>query len=213
MCRVGAPARLIFIRHADINCSLNGTALLCGSHDAPLSPNGHRQVESLRSRLSAASHAAALYSSPLRRAVETARAAPPELLDRIRLLNSLAEIHCGTVEGVAIEEVRRRYPELWTRNEAQADDDFRWPGGGESYRRFRRRVLRAVCSISALHPDQCVLVVTHAGVVNQVLNAIAGQPAACWEKPRPRNCSLTEVLWEGGTGRVECFDDVTHLVP
>jgi broad specificity phosphatase PhoE len=74
------------------------------------------------------------------------------------------------------------------------------------------RVLRAVNAIARLHPGQRVLVVTHAGVVNQILGTIAGQSAACWENFRPRNASLTEVYWDQSKGEVESFDDARHLL-
>lgn len=204
-----APARLILVRHAHIDCGRNGLPLLCGSHDAPLSARGEQEVERLRRRL-AAMHAAALYSSPLARAVHTAAAAPGPLVRRMRLLQSVAEIHCGIVEGMPIADVKQQFPDAWRSNESQVDEDFCWPGG-ESYRRFRRRVLRAMRGIARMHPGESVLVVTHAGVVNQVLGALHGQCAARWENFRPGNASITELTWSGDSGRVVCFDDRSHL--
>ena len=203
------PARLILVRHAEIDCHRNGIALLCGSHDAALSACGRAQVEKLRFRLGTQNFAA-LYSSPLRRAVETARAAPPALVNDVRLLRSIAEIHCGEVEGMPIEEIRQCMPDYWRRNEAQDDDDFCWPGG-ETYRMFRRRVMRAIRAISVKHAGDTVLVVTHAGVVNQVLGALGTQPAARWENFRPGNTALTELLWSGDSGELVRFDDREHL--
>jgi broad specificity phosphatase PhoE len=125
-------------------------------------------------------------------------------------LNSLAEIHCGEFEGRPIEDVRASYPGLWARNQAQNDEHFYWPGG-ETYRAFRRRVLRAIRAIAAKHAGGTALVFTHAGVVNQVLGSIAGQSAARWENYRPHNTGLTIVEWSDGGGRVICFDDRDHL--
>jgi broad specificity phosphatase PhoE len=204
-----APARLLVVRHAHIECGRNGLPLLCGSHDAPLSPRGQKEVERLRRRL-AEVDAVALYSSPLTRAVHTAAAAPGRLQRSMRLLNSLAEIHCGVVEGMAIADAKQLFAEAWDINESQSDEQFRWPGG-ESYRRFRNRVLRAIRAIARVHTGQTVLIVTHAGVVNQVLGSLHGQSAARWENFRPGNASITELLWSGATGRVIYFDDRSHL--
>jgi broad specificity phosphatase PhoE len=126
------------------------------------------------------------------------------------MLRSLAEISCGTLEGWPIDEVRQEYPDYWERNETQADEEFCWPGG-ETYRRFRRRVLRALRAISGRHPGERVAVFTHAGVVNQVLGYLEGQSAARWENLRPGNTGLTEVEWCGNTGRVIRFNDCAHL--
>jgi broad specificity phosphatase PhoE len=208
---VSSPAHLFLIRHAETDCGSNGRALLCGSHDADLSEQGRRQVALLRARLAAEGAFAALYSSPLRRAVATAQAAPPPLLSSLRPVRSLAEIHCGEVEGQSFEDIRKCLPEYWLRNEAQADDLFAWPGG-ETYRLFRRRVLRALRAIAEKHAGQSVLVFTHAGVVNQVLGFVAGQSAARWENFRPANTAITELLWSGDTGQVLRFDDRSHLL-
>ena len=205
-----SPANLLFVRHAAVSCSREGHLLLCGAYDAPLSEEGRCQVELLRRRLVAEGPLDGLYVSQRERALRTADAAPPALRRSARTLKSLVEIDCGTVDGLPIEEVRRRYPNAWRQNEAQTDENFTWPNG-ESYRRFRRRVLRVVDAIAGLHPGQRVLIVTHAGVINQVLGSIAGQSAARWESPRPRNTSLTSVLWGKHIRSVTRYDDCSHL--
>ena len=198
------------IRHAASDTTLNGQKLLCGSYDAPLSIAGRAQVERLSARL-ASDEASALYSSPLRRAIGTAAAAPPTLQAYMRVLRSLAEVDCGILDGLAIESVRRDYAAVWAENEAQSNDEFRWPGG-ESYRGFRSRVMRAVRAIARKHSGERVLLITHAGVINQVLGTIAGQSAARWENFRPRNAAITEVIWKGDTGGLVAFDDASHLL-
>jgi broad specificity phosphatase PhoE len=168
-------------------------------------------VELLRERL-AELRFAALYSSPLRRALDTALAAPANLISSLRVLKSLAEIHCGAVEGLPIENIQRSLPDEWRRNQGQTDEFFSWPGG-ETYARFRRRVLRVVQRIAILHPGEDVVIVTHAGVVNQILGTLAGQSAARWENFRPGNTAITRVDWKCDSGKVICFDDRAHLRP
>lgn len=204
------PATLIFLRHAAIECSSNGKSLLCGSFDAPLSAAGRLQVECVRRRLQTEPGIDMLYSSPLRRTVETAEAAPHSLVDSMRLLEPLAEIDCGVVEGMPLDDVQQRYPEYWRRNEAQDDEMFCWPGG-ETYKQFRTRVQRVITSIAQRHSGERVLIVTHAGVINQVLGTITGQSAAYWKNFRPGYASLTQVSWENGSGSIERFDDCGHL--
>jgi broad specificity phosphatase PhoE len=111
---------------------------------------------------------------------------------------SLREIGCGAVEGLPLEEVKRRFPDVWARNEAQSDDTFAWPGG-ESYRAFRARVLAGLAEIAAAHPGQRIAVVTHAGVVAQVFGAIRGRSPAVWDADRPEPLSASEVTWANGS--------------
>ena len=115
------------------------------------------------------------------------------------------------MEGLPLDRVEADFGDFWQRNLLQADDGFRWPGG-ETYRRFRSRVLRAIGAIARRHRGERVLIVTHAGVVNQILGTIAGQSAARWENFRPKNASLTTVWWDNGAGEVESFNDCEHLL-
>jgi broad specificity phosphatase PhoE len=210
LCPSADASHLLLIRHAASDCTLNGQTLLCGSYDAPVSSAGRAEIERLSARL-ASDPATALYSSSLQRAILTADAAPPALRARMRVLRSLAEVNCGLLDGLAIESVRRDHAAIWAENEAQTNPDFRWPGG-ETYKHFRRRVLRTVRAIARKHPGERVLVVTHAGVINQILGTIAAQSAARWENFRPGNATITEVIWKGDTGRVAAFDDRSHLL-
>jgi broad specificity phosphatase PhoE len=205
------PSRLVLVRHAHVadNDAAAG-ARLCGWFDAPLSRRGWAQVARLCARLARSPRPTALYTSPSRRALGMARAIGSRLGLVPRPLELLREIHCGQLEGVPLAEVQRRYPRLWHANLRQADDGFRWPGG-ESYRDFRRRVLRGVDAIAAAHPGEQVLIVTHAGVIGQVLGALHGLRAARWEAFRPGNASLTVVDWADGTGQVRTFDEHGHL--
>lgn len=200
---------LLLVRHAHSEGG-SSAGLLCGWHDAPLTSLGRKQVEALRERLAAEPAASQVYTSPLRRAVETADAAPgPSGAAR---LNSLREIFCGSLDGMPLEDVQAGYPDLWQRNMAQSDEDFRWPGG-ESYRDFRHRVVNAIRDIASAHSGQRVFVFTHAGVISQFLGALSGASAAQWDAFRPGNASITELRWDGDAASVVHFDDRSHLGP
>jgi broad specificity phosphatase PhoE len=125
-------------------------------------------------------------------------------------MRSLREIHCGAVEGTPLAQVERTYPELWSRNLSQIDDEFRWPGG-ETYAAFRRRVIRAMRVIAGTHAGGQVLIFTHAGCVNQLLGWMHGQSAARWENFRPGNASLTRVSVSADRWMLDSFDERTHL--
>ena len=193
------PTTLVLIRHAHTLGNDGPTPALSGRTDLPLSPRGLGEVCLLRQRL-AGERFDALYSSPLRRARETAAAVAcgaPSL----RLVAALQEIDCGRLDGWSLDAVRREVPGLWAVNLRQEDDRFRWPGG-ESYREFRARCLRALRSLARAHPGARVAVVTHAGVISQVIGHITGAGAARWETGRPATTALTELeWWRGGMAR------------
>jgi broad specificity phosphatase PhoE len=211
-----SPATLLLVRHGHVADNTRGDAArLCGWADPPLTPLGRAQATRVAAHLAAARCSDALYTSPSARAHETATAIGHRLGLRPRLRLALREIHCGRLEGRLLADVRRDHPELWARNLAQEDDDFRWPGG-ESYRAFRARVLAGLGRIAAAHPGQRVVVVTHTGVITQALGALGGTAAARWEAYRAGNASLTEVRWPAGgapgrRGTLVRFDERAHL--
>jgi broad specificity phosphatase PhoE len=205
------PATLVLVRHGHTKDNDSGSgARLCGWTDPPLSSLGWAQVLRLRAHLAAERGFTAVYASPLRRARDTAEVLARRLQVRLHTCAGLREIGCGVLDGWPLEEVRRSYAQLWRRNLAQTDEAFGWPGG-ESYRAFRSRCLATIRGIAAAHPGERVLVVTHAGVISQIMGALAGTSAARWEAFRAGNASITELRWCGTGGAVVRFDVRDHL--
>lgn len=206
---MSAAARLILIRHGHTSSNSSGGSRMSGWTDTSLSDRGWRQVACLVRRMTT-EPAAAVYSSPLLRALQTARPVAETAGVELLLEPDLREIYCGEVDGWPVEEVRRHHPDLWETNLRQDDEGFRWPGG-ESYRELRERSLSALCRIAAAHSGERVAVVTHAGVISQVMGWLGGIGPARWECHRPDNCSLTELDWQGETGRLVSYGDRSHL--
>jgi 2,3-bisphosphoglycerate-dependent phosphoglycerate mutase len=195
--------RLALIRHAAIDTQ----ARLCGCLDLPLSPAGRAALEALVRRPTHVEVPHALFTSTLKRATEVACALGRGWGLEPRPVVWAREIDCGDVEGLPIEQLRRDFPDVWSRNEAQVEDTFGWPGG-ETYAQFRTRVLAGLAAAAATYPCGRVVVVTHAGVISQVLGVVKGRPACVWESDRPRPLTATEVLWEHGAPRaVLSFSD------
>jgi broad specificity phosphatase PhoE len=214
---------IVLVRHGHVaDNDLGKGARLCGWTDAPLSPLGAIQAERLAERLAHETPPAAVYTSTSRRARDTAAAVADRFGLRAHAWPSLREIGCGVVDGWTLARVRRRFPRLWAANLARADERFRWPGG-ESYRDFRMRCLRAIRWIAAAHLGARVVVVTHTGVITQVLAAIHCMGPARWDAFRAGNASVTVVRWDSGGTAVATettgtpgaallrFDDRSHL--
>jgi broad specificity phosphatase PhoE len=203
------PTTLLLLRHVHTEANEHGTTpRMAGWCDIPVSEQGEAQLDALR-RASLGDLAPLVYSSTSSRAIRTAAAAARGR--RVVPLRSLREISCGEVEGWLIADVARRHPESWRRNLAQDDPDFAWPGG-ESYREFRERVLRALRGIAARHRGARVLVTTHAGAIAQVVGHARGVPAARWECFRPANCSVTTVECDDG-GAIRVLELDRRIVP
>lgn len=187
--------RLLLIRHAQADTGA-APGILCGQCDVPLSATGLAQVREMLRRYGGERLADAMYTSPLRRARDTASVLARAWRLPLRIDAGLQEIDCGDLDGHPIVEVEQTHPDLWARNMAQDDETFAWPGG-ESYRAFRGRVLAAVERITTAHPGSRVALVTHAGVISQLLGVAQGRSAAAWEAGRPRHATVSEMTWDG----------------
>jgi broad specificity phosphatase PhoE len=201
---------IVLIRHAHTSSNGGGRVIMSGWTDLPLSQHGLGQVERLRKRLVRGQRFERIYASPLVRALDTGRPLAASGLGSLVVDDDLREIHCGTMEGLGVDDVKRLEPELWAANLRQEDDDFHWPGG-ESYRQLRERASRCIQSLRRRHEGERIAVVTHAGVISQIVGALRGVRAARWECYRPENASLTEIVCDRDSFWVVRFDDHTHL--
>lgn len=164
-----------FLRHG--STAWNEEGRMQGHRDIPLSARGRAEVEAWRPNAGMATPlppALLWYSSPLRRAVETAEilgGAPPQREP------ALIEMDWGDWEGFRLDELRERHGEAFARNES-AGLDFR-PPRGESPREVRDRVMRwlmenAAATAATAKRRESIVAVTHKGVLRAVLAAATG---------------------------------------
>ncbi|MGH3035715.1 MAG: histidine phosphatase family protein [Gaiellaceae bacterium] len=165
----GEATRLVLVRHAETENSARGRCY--GRLDVPLSPRGLRQAEAIADAL-ADLGLAAVYTSPLARALDTARPTAAALgIDPV-VVESLRELDFGEVEGLRYDQIEAERPELFR---AWMDDPagVRFPGG-ESLADLRARVLPALAEIRARHARDAVAIVAHGGVIRVVLAEALG---------------------------------------
>jgi alpha-ribazole phosphatase len=161
---VRANTRLLLIRHGEPEAEARGRCY--GTLDVGLSDEGLRQADRL-ARALAQNGLAAIYTSPRRRALQTASA-----LARVHGLapvvdERLCEIDFGDFEGRTYEEIEREHPELF-RRWMETPTEIEFPNG-ESYERFKARALLALASILDNHRRDTVAVVSHGGIARAIL--------------------------------------------
>jgi broad specificity phosphatase PhoE len=140
-----------------------------GHADPPLNAVGMRQAEELARALDVDGLVAA-YSSPLRRALETARILARALGLEVTPSEPLREVDVGSWQGLTRTEVQARFPEGYRRWRGLGDG---WEGG-EMYEELGRRVIGGIRGIADLHVGRRVLVVTHGGPIRSALAAADG---------------------------------------
>jgi probable phosphoglycerate mutase len=149
---------LLLIRHALPVRIDEGT--VDGPADPHLAELGVRQAEALASWL-AEERVHAIWSSPMRRARETAAPLSARLGLPVRVDEDLAEYDREALSYIPIEELK-------------AADDPRWNQLPERPEEFQADVVAAIEAIVAAHPGQRVAVVCHGGVINAYAGHVLG---------------------------------------
>lgn len=148
--------RLLLIRHGETDWNVEGRYQ--GQEDPPLNRCGRDQARLLAEKISGVP-LEVLYSSPLKRARETARTLEERLAVPLHFEPRLMEIHLGDWGSRLATEVAARDPErflLW-----ETDPWSVTPPGGESLFQVRERVHAAVDEIVRRHEGKTIGLVAH----------------------------------------------------
>jgi len=197
---------LLLVRHGQ--STWNQEHRIQGQLDPPLSDDGRRQAAQLGRRL-AGRRFAALYSSDLKRAAETAAAIGAAIGLTPTPMAELREIYLGDWEGLRTEELAARFPEAWASWAEEPDWDL--VPGGEGSAAFEARVEAALDSIFQRHHEGDVLAVTHGGVIQIALHHVVGRPGRGIFPFRIQNASLSVIERRNGRLVVSGVNDIGHL--
>jgi broad specificity phosphatase PhoE len=204
------PTRLIIMRHAQSEANAEGR--IQGHLDIPLSELGLRQSASLAERLAALA-VDAIYSSPLRRARQTADVIAARLSLPVMDIAELRERDVGVLEGLNRAEIIARFPQY---GQPGADVSRIEVAGFEQDGDLVPRVTTAFRDIIAGRPDQTVAVVTHGGVIGSVLRWLLAMPRV---RPGPFAIDNTSVTIfdvrsagvDGAQAQLVTLNDTCHL--
>jgi probable phosphoglycerate mutase len=181
-----------------------------GVSDVPLSATGRAQAAGLADAL-AAEPLAAVYASPLGRALETARAvAAPHRL-AVTPVPDLRELDHGACEGLTPAELATRFaPVLTAWRTGPADVVL---PGGESMRQVDRRASAALAALASRHgDDDTVAVVTHNLVILALLSRAHGWPLDRFRELRVDTAAISLVrVARDGALVLEAVNETAHL--
>lgn len=194
---------LVLIRHA--RSAWNAEGRWQGHADPPLDDFGLRQAEALADYLRGEA-LAAVYSSPLRRALQTAEPVARAHGLTVRLDDRLKERDVGVWSGLTEAEVRERYPEHF-----KPDWWLHGPPGGEGQAALITRTAAALDDVLAAHPEASVAVVSHGGSLNAGLAHLLGLPFGRPVSFRFTNTSFARVAVQAGRVHVLSIGETPHL--
>lgn len=203
------PARIIIVRHAQATGNREGR-FQCRKNNE-LTDLGRQQLTLLAGRLKD-TRIDAVWSSPLSRAMDTARACAEGRGLSVTADPRLVEIDAGEMESLLWEELYERFPEQmehWKNH-----PHLFCPPGGETMKQLFERVTAAVKDIAEQNEGKTVLVSTHGVSVRNLM---------CWAKGLPfdRLCEVQKwsntgigiVDITGGVPELLLENDHAHLAP
>lgn len=142
--------------------------------DIDLNKTGLKQAEDLAEKMQ---HLGLeiIYSSPLKRARQTAEFVAKKTNTQIKLLPELIEGSLGICEGMKADDAKNKYPETWNIWYGENNDmSIRWPEG-ESKQEIQDRMFRAFEKM--LNTKENVIgVASHGGAIRYFLLAFGYGP-------------------------------------
>lgn len=202
----GAKTTLLLIRHGET--AWNAEERMQGHEDVPLNERGRTQAEALGARF-AGETVHALYSSDLKRAVETARSISATTGRPVVHDARLRERHLGVLQGVLRHTAYQTTGDVYAAYRA-SDPDYVIPEG-ESTRQFMARVLACIDELVRRHAGERIVVVAHGGVLDQLYRHAVGLPMSGPRALTLRNASINCIEIEGDRWTLGDWGDVRHL--
>ncbi|HTJ81939.1 MAG TPA: histidine phosphatase family protein [Polyangiaceae bacterium] len=199
--------RLLLVRHGAT--VLTAEDRFAGATDVELSDDGRRQAGRLGERL-ADEKLSAVYASPMKRTMDTARALAAPHGVAITPNAALREIDHGRWEGRTRREVAAEFCDEY---EAWEADPFTFaPVGGESGLAVMARALPAIREIVLRHPGDTVAVVSHKATIRLVLASLLGIDARGYRDRLDQAPACLNVLdfKDPVRARLMLFNDTSH---
>jgi probable phosphoglycerate mutase len=199
--------RVFLVRHGATELSAEDR--FAGAIDVLLSDEGRTQAEMLGYRL-AHEKIAAVYASPLKRTVETARLiAKPTGLD-VETLDAVREIAHGRWEGKTRADVEQEFAGEYAKWE---EDPYAFaPEGGESGLQVTARALPALLELVQRHEGQRFIVVSHKATIRLLLSSLLGFDPRRYRDRLDQSPAALNVLdfKDVAHARLTLFNDISH---
>lgn len=216
------PTRIIAVRHGET--AWNVDTRIQGHLDIPLNDTGRWQAEQLARALAEphrdAEHnrIAAIYSSDLQRAYQTAQAIAATTGAPLQTHTGLRERGFGAFEGLTYAEIEQRWPEDSTHWRKRTPDWAPPPAtgradasAGESLLHVRERVARTLAELATPHAGKLIVLVAHGGVMDQLYRLATRQDLQAPRTWELGNTAVNRLLWTAGGMSLVGWADTSHL--
>jgi broad specificity phosphatase PhoE len=199
-------ARIILVRHGETDWNLE-RRIQGGSSNPPLNARGRAQAESLARRLEK-EEIKAIYSTPLQRGLDTAKAIARYHQLEVATEPLLREIEAGELEGITLDELGRRFSEILIRDDK--NETFPRVPDGESLPEVQERGWGVVKRLAAKHPDGTLALVSHYFVILSIVCSVLQLPLSQISKLRLSTGSISIFNLDGDEARLELFNNTGY---
>ena len=181
--------KLIFIRHGQTDWNLQGK--IQGSYDSNLNEAGINQAMKLSEVLLNLNYSfSRIYTSPQKRALQTAKILSEYSNIDYCAIDDLKEINMGEWEGLSWKEVEENYPVEY--REWYLNRRYTKTPEGESYQDMLERVLKAIHKIINENNED-VVIVSHSAVIMCLQCYVTNTPFNDMLKFKTKNANITEI--------------------
>ncbi len=199
---------VLLIRHAQ--AAYDPGAVAGDLVDPPLTQQGRLQARLLGEALST-THLAAIFASPLRRALETAQAIQQHHRLELDVIHDLREVE--VFRDVPPDKTLLEFlgKELLDAARLRMLNERNWDvyPYSEPSSEFKKRAINAVETAIARNAGERIAIVCHGGVINAYTGHIIGTPYDMFF--RPANASVNVVAVGGGRRVIRQLNDTHHL--
>ena len=200
--------RIIVVRHGQTAWNEGEGERFRGRAGVELDDKGIRQTRATAARL-AQWEVAAIYSSPLKRALSTAKILAEPLRLQVQLMEGLIDIDYGRWQGISLKEAAEddsKLYELWLKSPHLVT----FPQG-ESLEQVQKRVVSAVESLVPQHPGQSIVLVSHKVVCKVLFCSLLGLDTSHFWQLQQDPCAINLVEADENTVAIASLNDNCHL--
>ena len=197
----------ILARHGET--AWNAAEVFRGRNDIELNDTGIKQVELLAEYLSNMK-IDAIYSSPMKRALQTAEAIAGCSKLGVSIAPGLIDFNYGEWQGLPKQQVEGKYKELYA-EWVSHPERVKIPGG-ESLDDVGERAIAVVDEVAGKH-EGTVILVSHRVVNKVIICALLGLDNSHFWNIKLDTCGITVFVYEKGRVILTRHNDTSYLKP
>ena len=199
--------RLVLVRHGHVPGI--EPARFRGGMNLELTERGRRESQLTAGRIARDWRPAMVYTSPMQRCIDTARAIAQACAIDCQEVDDLRDLNYGAWQDQTHDEVRAAHPAQY-RQWRHSPHLLKFPDG-DSLQQLSARAADALRLIVGTHPDATAVIVGHDSSNRALLLHALGLPLAAYWRITQDPCGLSEILADDEGLSVRSMNDTAHL--